>query len=100
MASLFDWCGREQASFCQAGPGRLADLLQALQEGRGYLIILCRARIGHTHLTHSEYRMKKDPPPQCEHGQCILTIRHILLKKENICLVEEMSWNHLDSTQH
>ena len=37
------------------------------------------ARIGHTHLTHS-YILKKDPPPQCERCQCILTVRHILLE--------------------
>ena len=30
-----DWngCGHEQASFCQASPGKLAVLLQAVQEG-------------------------------------------------------------------
>ena len=37
------------------------------------------ARIGHTHLTHS-YILRKDPPPQCEHCQCILTVRHILVE--------------------
>ena len=36
-------------------------------------VVLCRARIGHTHLTN----FKKDPPPHCEHSQCILTVRHI-----------------------
>ena len=40
---------------------------------------LCRAHIGHTHLTHS-YILRKDPPPQCEHCQCILTVRHILVE--------------------
>ena len=30
----------------------------------------------------------------------ILTVRHILLEKGNIYLVEEMWWNHLDSTPH
>ena len=30
---ILEWCGCEQASFCQAGPGRLAVLLQAVQEG-------------------------------------------------------------------
>ena len=39
-------------------------------------VVLCRARIGHTYMTHS-YILKKDPPPQCEHCQCILTVRHI-----------------------
>ena len=42
-------------------------------------VILCRARIGHTHLTHS-YILKKYPPPQCEHCQCILTVCHILVE--------------------
>ena len=26
------------------------------------------------------YILKKDPPPQCEHCQCILTVRHILVE--------------------
>ena len=30
-------------------------------------VVLCRARIGHTHLIHS-YILKKDLPPQCEDG--------------------------------
>ena len=62
---------------CQASPGRLAVLLQAVQEGCE--VVLCRARIGHTHLTHS-YILRKDPPPLCEHCQCILTVRHILVE--------------------
>ena len=42
-------------------------------------VVLCHAHIGHTHLTHS-YILRKDPPPQCEHCQCILTVRHILVE--------------------
>ena len=42
-------------------------------------VVLCRARIGHTHLTHS-YILRKDPPPLCERCQCILTVRHILVE--------------------
>ena len=42
-------------------------------------VVLCRARIGHTHLTHS-YILRKAPPPQCEHCQCILTVHHILVE--------------------
>ena len=30
-------------------------------------------------MTHS-YTLKKDPPPQCEHCHCILTVRHILVE--------------------
>ena len=36
-------------------------------------VVLCRACIGHTHLTHS-YILK------CEHCQCIVTVRHILVE--------------------
>ena len=42
-------------------------------------VVLCRARIGHTHLTHS-YILRKYPPPQCEHCQCILIVCHILVE--------------------
>ena len=42
-------------------------------------IVLCRTRIGHTHLTQA-YALKKDPPPVCERCQCILTVRHILVE--------------------
>ena len=31
------------------------------------------------YLTHS-YILRKDPPPLCEHCQCILTVRHILVE--------------------
>ena len=41
-------------------------------------VVLCRTRIGHTHLTHSY--ILKYPPPRCEHCQCILTVRHILVE--------------------
>ena len=45
-------------------------------------VVLCRARISRTQLTYS-YILKKDPPPQCEHYQCILTVRHILVDCNN-----------------
>ena len=32
-----------------------------------------------THLTHS-YILRKDHPPLCEHCQCTLTVRHILVE--------------------
>ena len=83
----------------------LGDWQSSYRRCRKDEVVLCRARIGHTHLTHS-YILRKDPPPLCEHCQCILTDRHILvsaiilLKKGKIDLVEEMWWNHLDSTPH
>ena len=33
-------------------------------------------------MTHS-YILRKSPPPQCEHSQCILTVRHILVESNN-----------------
>ena len=68
-------------------------------------VVLCRAHIDHTHLIHS-YILKKYHPPQCEHCQCILTVRHILLecnhfaREGKIYLVEEMWWNNLDFIPH
>ena len=58
-------------------------------------VVLCRTRIGHTHLTHSCI-LKKDPP-QFVTFWCSAII---LLKKGKIYLVEEMWWNNLHSTPH
>ena len=38
-------------------------------------VVLCLYR----NVTHS-YILKKDSPPQCEHCQCILTVRYILVE--------------------
>ena len=42
-------------------------------------IILCHSRIGHTFLAHS-FILTGDHQPPYEYCQCILTVRHILLK--------------------
>ena len=63
--------------FHSVKPVRLALILQAMQE-----VVLCRAHMGHTYLTHS-YFLKKDPAPRCEHCQCILTVHHILVECNN-----------------
>ena len=57
----------------------LGDWQSSYRRSRRDEVVLCRARIGHTNMTHS-YILKKDPPPQCEHCQCILTVRHILVE--------------------
>ena len=83
----------------------LGDWQSSYRQCRKDEVVLCRACIGHTHLTHS-YILRKDPPPLCEDCQCILTVCHILVEcnhfaeNGNIYLVEEMWWNHLDSTPH
>ena len=57
----------------------LGDWQSCYRRCRKDKIVLCRARIGHTHLTHS-YILRKDSPPQFERRQCILTVRHILVE--------------------
>ena len=54
----------------------LGDWQSSYRRCRTDEVVLCRARIGHTH----SYILKNDPPPQCEHCQCILTVRHILVE--------------------
>ena len=60
----------------------LGDWQSSYKRCRKDEVVLCRARIGQSHLTHS-YILRKDPPPQCEHCQCILTVRHILVECNN-----------------
>ena len=54
----------------------LGDWQSSYRQCRKDEVVLCRARIGHTHLTLS-YILSKIPPTLCEHCQCILTLRHI-----------------------
>jgi len=41
-------------------------------------VVLHRARIGHTYLTHS-YLLKRENNPDCQSCQCLLTVQHILI---------------------
>ena len=66
---------RSQTSFKPV----LGDWQSSYRRYRKDEVVLCRARIGHTHLTHS-YILKKDPPPLCEDCQCLLTVHHILVE--------------------
>ena len=82
----------------------LGDWQSSYRRCRKDEVVLCRARIGHTYMTHS-YILKKDPPPQCEHCQCILTVRHILVEcnhlaqtRNDIYLVDVVWWNLFNST--
>ena len=73
-----DWNGAVANKFDSVKPV-LGDWQTSYRRCRKDEVVLCRARIGHTHLTHS-YILRKDPPPLCEHCQCILTVRHILVE--------------------
>ena len=41
-------------------------------------IVLCRLRIGHTHLTH-QFLLRGENAPVCAHCSCQLTVEHILV---------------------
>jgi ribonuclease HI len=41
-------------------------------------VVLHRARIGHTYLTHS-YLLRQENSPDCPSCQCLLTVQHILI---------------------
>ena len=68
-----DWNGAVSNKLHSVKPV-LGDWQSSYRRFRKDEVVLCRARIGHTHLTHL-YILKKDPPPQC-----ILTVRHILVE--------------------
>ena len=42
-------------------------------------IVLARAHIGHSYITHS-YLLKGDPMPECIPCYCALTVKHILIE--------------------
>ena len=51
----------------------MAVLLQAMQKGWS-----CLVSCPHRSYASDSYILRKDPPPLCEHCQCILTVRHIM----------------------
>ena len=42
-------------------------------------IVLTRARIGHTYLTHA-YLLRSEPIPECIPCNCFLTVKHVLIE--------------------
>ena len=73
-----DWNGTVTNKLHSVKPV-LGDWQSSYRRCRKDDVVLCRAHIGHTYLAHS-YILNKDPPPQCDHCQCILTVRHILVE--------------------
>lgn len=57
----------------------LQEWASARHRDRFFEVILCRLRIGHTHLTHG-YLLRREDPPACEHCSKPLTVVHILLE--------------------
>ena len=76
----------------------LGDWQSSYRRCRKDEVVLCRACIGHTHLTHS-YILRKDPPPQCEHCQCILAVRHILVKCNRFAQIRKDIFGRKDMIQ-
>lgn len=56
----------------------LSEWRSARHRERFYEVILCRLRIGHTHLTHG-YLLRNDDPPMCDYCSETLSVLHILL---------------------
>ena len=96
-------CGHEQASFCQASPGRLAVLLQAVLEGWS-----CLVSCPHRSYTFDSFIYREERSSTFVFSTVSVFWQFatfwwsaiILLEKGKIYLVEEMWWNHLDSTPH
>ena len=58
-------------------------------------VVSCCAHLSHTNLTHS-YILKKDPPPQSEHCQCIQTVRHNLVECNHLAQTRKDIFNNRD----
>ena len=67
-----DWSG-EVANKLHSVKPVLAEWQSSYRWCRKDKIVLCRAGI-------DTFIHLEDPPPQCEHCQCILTVRHILVE--------------------
>ena len=88
-----DWSGAVANKLHSVKPV-LGDWQSSYRRCRKDEVVLCRARIGHTHLTHS-YILKKDPPPQFTTFWWSAIISH---GQGMIYLVDVVWWNHLYST--
>ena len=55
------------------GETKLANIVNRREE-----VVLHRARVGHTHLTHS-YLLRGEDAPECIPCQCLLTVEHVLI---------------------
>jgi kelch-like protein 2/3 len=55
------------------GETKLANIVNRREE-----VVLHRARVGHTHLTHS-YLLRGEDVPECIPCQCLLTVEHVLI---------------------
>ena len=75
-----DWNGAVANKLHSVKPV-LGDWQSSYRRCRKDEVVLCRARIGHTHLTHS-YILRKDPPPLCEH--ILVECNHFAQERKDI----------------
>ena len=73
-----DWDGRVLNKLHEVSP-RWGERCSPPSLSRREEVVLCRARIGHSFLTHS-FLLRAEPPPVCRFCQCRLTMRHILVE--------------------
>jgi len=73
-----------QAEWEQAAPNKLLEIMPEIspwpkgqRRDRREEVVLARARIGHTHLTHG-YLVRREIAPECYACDCPLTVKHIL----------------------
>ena len=73
----------------------LGDWLSSYRRCRKNEVVLCRARIGHTYLTHS-YILKKDPPVYSDSSPHFGGVQSSRADRKR--LVDVVWWNLFDST--
>ena len=76
----------------------LGEWRHSCREQRREEVVLTRARIGHTHLTHSFY-LKGEPPPECIACSCDYTVKHILVECDDFSEIRRRYYNVRDMKQ-
>ena len=62
------------------------------RQSRREEVVLARARIGHTHLTHAFY-LKGEPPPECFACSCDYTVKHVLIECDDFSEIRRRYFN-------
>ena len=55
-------------------------------------VVLARARIGHTHMTHS-FLLKSEPIPECFSCSCFFTVKHFLVDCDDYAHIRRQFYN-------
>ena len=76
----------------------LGEWSQANREQRREEVVLARARIGHTYLTHS-FLLKSEDVPYCAACACNLTVKHLLIECDDYSHIRRRHYNVRDLKQ-